>query len=184
AFQVALPRGEGCLELLLQGVGGAADLLLGGGLEPRQRGEDLGERAGLAPEDLGLEILEPAFVRLRDLLQTLPQLAEGCQEVAHGQSACLATSVICSNATGSRTARSARTFRLISTPARRRPFIRRLYESSCSRAAALMRVIQRRRKSAFLRRRSRYAYFWARSTDSFAAFHSLDRPPKSPFASF
>src|SRR5207244_1006971 len=38
AFQVALPRGEGCLELLLQGVGGAADLLLGGGLEPRQRG--------------------------------------------------------------------------------------------------------------------------------------------------
>src|SRR5258705_8762108 len=47
-----------------------------------------------------------------------------------------------------------------------------------------MRVIQSRRKSAFLRRRSRYAYFWARSTDSLAAFHSLDRPPKNPLASF
>ena len=27
-------------------------------------------------------------------------------------------------------------------------------------------------------RAQRYAYFWARSTDSFAAFHNLDRPPK------
>src|SRR5439155_24248290 len=114
------------LEVVLQGIGGAADLLLGGGLEPRQRREDLRERAGLAPEDLGLEILEPAFVRLRDLLQTLPQLGEGCQEVAHGQSACFATSASCWNAAGSRTARSASTLRLTSTPARRSPFMRRL----------------------------------------------------------
>src|SRR5689334_15397180 len=47
-----------------------------------------------------------------------------------------------------------------------------------------MRMIHRRRKSPFLRRRSRYAYFCARSTDSFAAFHSLERPPKYPLASF
>src|SRR5213596_3556470 len=154
-FQVALPRGERRLEILLQGVGLAADLLLGGGLELGQRREDLGERAGLAPEDLGLEIREPALVRLRDLLQTLPQLGEGCQEVAHGQRACFATSANCWNAAGSRTARSASTLRLISTPARRSPFMRRLYESWCSRAAALMRMIQRRRKSPFLRRRSR-----------------------------
>src|SRR2546426_965463 len=85
-----------------------------------------GECAGLASQDLGLEIGQPALVRLRNFLQTLPQLGEGCQEVAHGQSACLATSASCSNATGSRTARSASTLRLISTPALRSPFMRRL----------------------------------------------------------
>src|SRR5207244_1455831 len=142
------------------------------------RREDSGERAGFAPEDLGLEILEPALVRLRDLLQTLPQLGEGCQEVAHGQRACFATSANCWNAAGSRTARSASTLRLISTPARRSPFIRRLYESWCSRAAALMRMIQRRRKSPFWRRRSRWAHFRARSTDSVAACQSWGPPPK------
>src|SRR5207248_3718661 len=126
ALQVTLPGRERRLELLLQGVGGAADMLLGSGLEPRQRGEDFRECAGLAPEDLGLEILEPALVRLRDLLQTLPQLGEGCQEVAHVQSACFATSASCWNAAGSRTARSASTLRLISTPARRSPFMSRL----------------------------------------------------------
>src|SRR2546428_3122363 len=41
-----------------------------------------------------------------------------------------------------------------------------------------------RRTPPFLRRRSRCAYFAARSTDSFAAFQSLERPPKYPLASF
>src|SRR5438094_9737979 len=47
-----------------------------------------------------------------------------------------------------------------------------------------MRVIQRRRKSRFLFLRSRYAYFQPRSTFSFAAFHSLLRPPNAPRAAF
>src|SRR6476660_6175685 len=53
---------------------------------------------------------------------------------------------------------------------------------SCSLAPALMRWIQRRRKSRFLFLRSRYAYFQPRSTFSFAAFHSLERAPKAPLA--
>src|SRR2546421_6141562 len=47
-----------------------------------------------------------------------------------------------------------------------------------------MRVIQRRRNSTFLLRRSRYAYFAARSVASLAAFQSLLRPPQYPLASF
>src|SRR5207245_6602012 len=124
--EVALARGERGFEFALQGVGGGADLFLRGGIEPGHAGEDRGEGAGFAPQDLGLEIGEAALVRLRNLLQTLPQLGDGCQEVAHSQRACFATSASCSNATGSRTARSASTLRLISTPAFLRPFIRRL----------------------------------------------------------
>src|SRR6185503_10832908 len=55
---------------------------------------------------------------------------------------------------------------------------------SCWRAPALMRTIQRRRKSRFLFLRSRYAYFQPRSTFSFAAFHSLLRAPNPPRAAF
>src|SRR5439155_18751105 len=126
ALQLALARLERRLELALQGVRRRAHRLAGGRLKLRQRSEKLGERAGFAPEDFGLQVLEPALVRLRNLPQTLPQLGEGCQEVAHGQSARFATSASCPNAAGSRTARSARTLRLTSTPARRRPFIMRL----------------------------------------------------------
>src|SRR5206468_10838502 len=79
---------------------------------------------------------------------------------------------------------SARPLRLPSTPALRKPFMNLLYDSACSRAAALMRVIQRRRNSTFFERRSRYAYFAARSVASLAAFHSLLRPPQYPLASF
>src|SRR5687768_3716734 len=52
------------------------------------------------------------------------------------------------------------------------------------RAPALMRVIQRRRKSRFLFLRSRYAYLQPRSTVSLAAFQSLLRPPYAPRAAF
>src|SRR5437764_4674482 len=51
-------------------------------------------------------------------------------------------------------------------------------------AAALMRVIHRRRNSRFFALRSRYAYFQPRSTFSFAAFQSLLRAPKPPRAAF
>ena len=67
AFELALAGRERPLEVVLQGVGGGADPLPGGRLEPRQRGEDFGERTGLTAEDLGLELREPALVRLRDL---------------------------------------------------------------------------------------------------------------------
>src|SRR5215212_1910397 len=55
---------------------------------------------------------------------------------------------------------------------------------SCWRAPALIRTIQRRRKSRFLFLRSRYAYFHPRSTFSFAAFQSLLRAPNAPRAAF
>jgi hypothetical protein len=35
--------------------------------------EDFRKRASLAAQELGLELLEPALVRVRDLFQTLPQ---------------------------------------------------------------------------------------------------------------
>ena len=50
------------------------------------------------------------------------------------------------------------------------------------RAAALIRTIQRRRKSRFLLRRSRYAYRRARSTVSFAVLYNLLRAPRAPLA--
>ena len=126
ALELALARGERRLEIALQGVRDAAHGLAVLRLEARHGGEDMGERAGLAAQDLGLELLEPACIRLRNLGETLPQRVQGCQEVAHGQSAFLATSANCPNAVGSWTARSARTLRLISTPALRSPFMRRL----------------------------------------------------------
>src|SRR4029079_18980771 len=59
------------------------------------------------------------------------------------------------NPAGSRTAMSASTLRSRSMPASFRPLISRLYEMPFRRAAALIRMIQRRRKSRFLLRRSR-----------------------------
>ncbi len=56
---------------------------------------------------------------------------------------------------GSVTARSASILRLMSLPAFFKPLISRLYEISFSRAAALMRMIQRPRKSRFFALRSR-----------------------------
>src|SRR6185503_3177771 len=126
ARELALARRNRFFQLALEGVGRAADRLPVGGVELGERGEDLGEGAGFASQDLGLEILEPAFISLRNGAETLPQRLDGCQEVAHDQSAFFATSASCRNASASRTARSARTLRLISTPARFRPLMRRL----------------------------------------------------------
>src|SRR5207302_638175 len=91
ALELALAGRKRGLEVALQRVRPRPDLLPGGRVELGQAPEYLGECAGLASEDLGLEILEPALVRLRNLLQTLPQIGEDRQEVARGQSACLAT---------------------------------------------------------------------------------------------
>lgn len=120
-----LAAGDGRFEVALEGVGRGPDGLAVLGLELGERAENAGEGARFAAEDLGLQILQRACVRLLDVAETLPQRVDGCQEVL-GQSAFFATSARCPNACGSRTARSARIFRLTSTPARRKPFIRRL----------------------------------------------------------
>ena len=126
AREVPLARRERFFQLALEDVRRSADRLAVGGVEFGERAEDLGEGTGLAAQDLRLEILEPAFIGLRNFAETLPQRVDGCQEVAHDQSAFFATSASCRNASASRTARSARTLRLISTPARFSPFMRRL----------------------------------------------------------
>src|SRR6478752_8210336 len=68
------------------------------------------------------------------------------------------------------------------TPAFFRPLMKRPYDRPCSRAAALMRTIHRRRKSRFLRRRPTNAYLSAVSTDSLADRYSLLLVWKKPFA--
>src|SRR6266540_2791318 len=70
-------------------------------------------------------------------------------------SADFACSAIAPNAAGSLTARSASTFRSSSMPACLQPAMNWLYERSCCRAAALMRMIQSRRNVRFFALRSR-----------------------------
>ncbi len=65
------------------------------------------------------------------------------------------SSTSAAKAGASLTARSARILRSTSTPAALRPCMNRLYVMPLARAAALMRWIQRRRKSPFFARRSR-----------------------------
>src|SRR3989441_787055 len=91
ALQRALARRQRGFELALQGVGRPSDGLALLRLEGGERAQDTGERASFPAQDLGLELLEPAFVRLRNLGESLPQRVQGCQEVAHGQSAFLAS---------------------------------------------------------------------------------------------
>jgi len=43
------------------------------GIERGEGLQEFSELTSLAAQELGLELLEPAFVRLRDLFQTLPQ---------------------------------------------------------------------------------------------------------------
>jgi len=76
---------------------------------------------------------------------------------AQALSAALACSAIMPNACGSFAASSASTLRSSSISAFFSPLTNWLYESPFWRAAALMRMIQSRRKSRFLFLRSRYA---------------------------
>src|SRR4249920_1784167 len=66
-------------------------------------------------------------------------------------------------------------------PAVLRPAISARYVVPCSRAAALMRTIHRRRKSRFFLRRPTKAYLFAVSADSFAARYSLLLLANMPF---
>jgi hypothetical protein len=72
-LQLELARFDGALELPLQGVGGAADPLPFLRGKARESLQDFGEGPGLAAEELSLELLKPPFVRVRDVVQTLPQ---------------------------------------------------------------------------------------------------------------
>jgi hypothetical protein len=74
---------------------------------------------------------------------------------ARASSAALACAAILPKASGSLTARSASTLRSSGISALRRPETNWLYESPSRRAAALMRMIQSRRKVRFLFLRSR-----------------------------
>jgi len=42
-------------------------------IETREGLQDFSESTSLATQELGLELLEPAFVGVRDLVETLPQ---------------------------------------------------------------------------------------------------------------
>src|SRR6185369_7547525 len=78
------------------------------------------------------------------------------------------------------TASSARILRSTSTPARRRPWMSRLYVMPFARAAALMRVIHSWRKSPLRSRRSRYAYCMEWSICSLALLYRRGRWPRYP----
>jgi len=73
ALELGLARFDGALELALQGIGGCPDRPSGLGVETRKGLQDFGERTSLAAQELRLELLEAAFVCVRDLGETLPQ---------------------------------------------------------------------------------------------------------------
>jgi hypothetical protein len=58
---------------MLQRVGRAAHAFAGVGIEARESLQDFCEGSGLAAQELGLQLLEPAFVGLRDLFEPLAQ---------------------------------------------------------------------------------------------------------------
>ena len=78
ALELELTRCDRRLKLMLQRVGRAAHAFAGVGIEARESLQDFCEGAGLAAQELGLELLEPAFIRLRNLFQTLPQRIQSC----------------------------------------------------------------------------------------------------------
>src|SRR5207237_2339648 len=103
ALQLALARLDGLFELALQRVRNATDPLAFHRIEARKGFEDFGESTGLTAQELDFELLEPAFVCVRDLFEAFPQRFYGCEDF-------LATSASCSHAAGSRPARAASTF--------------------------------------------------------------------------
>jgi hypothetical protein len=73
ALELALAGFDRLLELALEGVRRSPDLFALLGVETGDRLQDFGEGTILTPQELGLELLEPAFVGVRDLLETFPQ---------------------------------------------------------------------------------------------------------------
>jgi hypothetical protein len=73
ALELALAIFDRALEFPLQGVRGPANLSSCVRIETGEGLENIGEGTGLAAQELGFELLEPACVRVRDLFETLPQ---------------------------------------------------------------------------------------------------------------
>jgi hypothetical protein len=73
ALETALTVFDRLLELAFQGIRGSPDFPSILGIERGETLENLGEGTSVAAQELGFELLEASFVRLRDLLETLPQ---------------------------------------------------------------------------------------------------------------
>jgi len=73
AFEALLALVDGLLELALQRVGLTADALARLGVETGEGLQDFSEGTSLAAQELDFELLEPSFVCVRDLFETLPQ---------------------------------------------------------------------------------------------------------------
>ena len=73
ALELTLARFDGAFELPLQGIRGSADFPACVGVQRGESFENIGESTSLAAQELGFELLETAFVRVRDLFETLPQ---------------------------------------------------------------------------------------------------------------
>src|SRR5215211_2096409 len=115
--------------------------------------EDLADHGLLRepPAEVGVQRRAAALALLRLVEEDSFELG------AQLPSAAFACSAILPKAAGSFTASSASTLRSSSMPALRQPATNWLYESPSARAAALIRMIQSRRKFRFLAFRSRYA---------------------------
>src|SRR5215211_3718812 len=112
-----------------------------------------------ADDRLGREATAEVSVERRAAALALLRLVEedALELGAQLPSAAFACSAILPNAAGSFTASSASTLRSSSIPAWRQPATNWLYERPSARAAALIRMIHRRRKLRFFALRSRYA---------------------------
>src|SRR5262245_14863526 len=156
------PSFEGGLEALLEIIDCSAKSPPLLDRERREALHDGGECPALPAEDRNGLGFERGAIESGNGREPRLQLGErrelrGHSRAGHGPAydCALASSAILANASASWTARSASILRSTSTPALARPAIRRLYEMPFWRAAALMRVIQRLRKSLFFLRRSR-----------------------------
>jgi hypothetical protein len=72
-FEALLALCDRAFELTLEGIRGRPDLFACIGVESGKGFQDFSEGTSLAAQELDLELLEPAFVGVRDLFETLPQ---------------------------------------------------------------------------------------------------------------
>src|SRR5258705_4978034 len=78
ALEIALASFDRLLQLSFQDIRCSADFSSFLGVERGETLEDFGEGTSLAAQELGFELLEAAFVGLRNLVQTLPQRIQSC----------------------------------------------------------------------------------------------------------
>jgi len=73
ALETALALFDGLLDLAFQGIRGSSPFPSSLGIERGEAFENFGEGASLAAQELNFDLLEAAFVGVRDLFETLPQ---------------------------------------------------------------------------------------------------------------